>query len=110
MNLSLIIFLCQSALGVFGIVCIWKMNKYSNLSIASRDKEISDLKSKLLLSNNHSSPELSESGIEIRNKNEHLLALRKAQQALNEKIVQLEVECEMEQLLPSNKKLLIESP
>lgn len=75
----------------------------------SRNKEIVDLKSKLALAGITQSSELGESKVEVCGKTAQLASLKKEQQTLSQKIVQLEVEYEIEQIVSEESNLLIKS-
>ena len=95
----------------FAVLCQVKVDRLNRAIEALHKKEIADLKSKLLLSVNTQLSELGESRVELSNKVEQLSALKKEQQNLDQRIIQIEVECEIEQIAPAeNQKLLTKSP
>ena len=108
MDSPIVIFIFQTACALFGTVSLLYALKRSWAITDSQNMEITDLKSKLLLSGNTQSAKLSESEVGIHDKVKQLSSLKKEQHILNEKIIQLEVECEIEQVTSGESKLLTE--
>lgn len=98
-----------SIIGVsFVIFCHVKVYRLNCAIDDLHKKEIADLKFKLLLSGTMQSSELGESKVGVSSKTEQLSSLKKEQQVLDKRIIWLEVECELEQIMPLEpEKLLV---